>query len=298
MGSVGEDVRALQAALNCSAQTLPPLLVPDGIFGGKTLTKVKAFQTARKLAADGIVGPLTWAALHDRQQPHRRRHINCACGNTNHAVGAQLRQELAHYLAGPGKASFGQPQAFSARAGTPMKLGITAPKLRTMTDPEKAIIDSVYGNSIDYSTVFLSNKTGFDDRAFVLAVPASNGMGRTIQIVNIGESYTRHTLVHEFGHVWESQHHGNPTQYMANAVASQAAAGTANLVMRTDTYDAYAYVKGRPFSSYGAEQIAEMVADGVQDIIDHVRSIAKGAVDPELKLTIPRFENRALPDVH
>lgn len=38
-------------------------LAVDGVFGAKTLAKVKSFQRSHGLAADGVVGPRTWRAL-------------------------------------------------------------------------------------------------------------------------------------------------------------------------------------------------------------------------------------------
>jgi peptidoglycan hydrolase-like protein with peptidoglycan-binding domain len=35
----------------------------DGGFGAQTLAAVQAFQTAKGLTVDGIIGPATWAAL-------------------------------------------------------------------------------------------------------------------------------------------------------------------------------------------------------------------------------------------
>jgi peptidoglycan hydrolase-like protein with peptidoglycan-binding domain len=37
----------------------------DGVFGRNTERAVKAFQRARSLAADGIAGPATYAALEE-----------------------------------------------------------------------------------------------------------------------------------------------------------------------------------------------------------------------------------------
>lgn len=64
-GSRGVAVTCLQNLLN---ERDCPLEV-DGIFGASTLAAVRAFQNAHGLIPDGIVGPLTWAAL-EGDAPH------------------------------------------------------------------------------------------------------------------------------------------------------------------------------------------------------------------------------------
>ena len=59
-GSRGEPVKMLQQLLNTVGINAG---TPDGVFGPKTTAAVKAFQKARGLTADGIVGPGTWRAL-------------------------------------------------------------------------------------------------------------------------------------------------------------------------------------------------------------------------------------------
>jgi peptidoglycan hydrolase-like protein with peptidoglycan-binding domain len=52
IGSRGEVVKEWQRIIGVE---------PDGIFGSGTQAKTKTWQAARKLTADGIVGPATWA---------------------------------------------------------------------------------------------------------------------------------------------------------------------------------------------------------------------------------------------
>ena len=59
-GRTGQVVEALQAALNAAGIEAGEA---DGIFGPMTLTAVIAFQDARDLTIDGLVGPQTFGAL-------------------------------------------------------------------------------------------------------------------------------------------------------------------------------------------------------------------------------------------
>ena len=62
-GSSGENVKELQRMLN---KIFNENLKIDGIFGQITQNIVKDFQSIIGLNADGIVGPLTWAALRTK----------------------------------------------------------------------------------------------------------------------------------------------------------------------------------------------------------------------------------------
>ena len=62
LGSRSSDVKTLQELLNAKGYNAGSV---DGIFGKNTRAAVLAFQNANGLAADGIVGKLTWAKLYD-----------------------------------------------------------------------------------------------------------------------------------------------------------------------------------------------------------------------------------------
>jgi hypothetical protein len=64
-GSNGPAVLDLQSGLN---QLIRAGLTPDGAFGGLTAASVRAFQGARGLAPDAIVGPQTWDAFDEGDQ--------------------------------------------------------------------------------------------------------------------------------------------------------------------------------------------------------------------------------------
>lgn len=61
-GMSGPDIEVLQAILKARGYIITN---PDGIFEEYLDQKVREFQTAQGLAADGIAGPLTWGKLLD-----------------------------------------------------------------------------------------------------------------------------------------------------------------------------------------------------------------------------------------
>ncbi|QDR80187.1 C40 family peptidase [Sporomusa termitida] len=68
-GDQGEEVAAIQSQLNSLGFNAG---AADGDFGDVTVSAVKAFQKARGLEADGVIGPQTYRALMGRDIPVSR----------------------------------------------------------------------------------------------------------------------------------------------------------------------------------------------------------------------------------
>ena len=83
-GSNEPAVRDLQEALGALGHYHGPI---DGAFGDATEAAVKAFQQAREIPADGIVGKVTWINIDEADQS-----LPAECRD-NEAAGPQLAGE-------------------------------------------------------------------------------------------------------------------------------------------------------------------------------------------------------------
>jgi peptidoglycan hydrolase-like protein with peptidoglycan-binding domain len=290
LGSTGNDVVRLQELLNQKMPGAMPRLVTDGIFGPKTLARVQAFQAANGLVVDGIVGPKTWAALEAVAPQVVADRSGCNCGQhdpANRGVGEMVKSlyfRMASAAAALGLGAFDNQGTGSGTASA------GSGPLRMLTDPQKATLQPFFGDSVDYSTVFISDKSGAQGRPFTIAFPDSN---QTVQIINAG-SFTPsdRTLIHEMMHVWQSQHHTDKYAFMKAAVKCQAAAAAANAVAAVNDpmlslhsewpvqypYSAYAYSLGTDLDGYGAEQAANAVEHGNSTVCRTVKAAAKNSI--------------------
>lgn len=111
------------------------------------------------------------------------------------------------------------------------------PTARPMTEKERALTISVFGDSIDLSHVRI--KEGFSlSSLFVRSPHVYNN-----QVIGVGEGTLQDIFVHEMTHIWQEQH-GNPLI---------ARLGNASYDWKT------AVAKGVPFEKLGPEQQAEVV---------------------------------------
>lgn len=130
-GSRGPAVIELQQALSKLGYNPGPI---DGIFGQKTEAAVRAFQSAKGLVVDGIVGPKTWAAIDSAlKNLPKPTHLLVKRGSTGAAV-TELQRALTKlgYNPGPVDGVFGPKtevavRSFQAAKGLAVD-GIVGPK--------------------------------------------------------------------------------------------------------------------------------------------------------------------------
>ncbi len=179
------------------------------------------------------------------------------------------------------------------------KAGVVLPTTARFLDPaEQAEARKVYGNSLDFTKILITDGLGASGRKFTLAVNLASGgwhvvimMGDVLCWANptpCGPSTTccwrSVDLIHELAHAWQSQHHGpdptlpsfvkGPTAFMWNSVKCQGKAealtAASKLSGANKRYDAYAYTNppgNLGFDKYQSEQIAQQVQHHYQDML-------------------------------
>lgn len=265
MGESGEGVRVLQLAFMSLEYPMPISTKnytqePDGIFGAETFSAVKTFQGRNGLQQDGIVGRDTLGKL-DQLFSAEVKNLRPACGNCYRTTAPSHPASLIQAALGASHST--------GTGGAQLPTG-----LRFMTTPEENKAKTVFGNSLVFSKILISDGLGLNGRAFVTTLPPVAVPGPlNFAVVNWGPSPDDGTFFHELTHVWQSQHHVLPGAFMVNALASQ---GVAEVFGGS----AYAFIPGRLFIRYGAEQTAQQVERGKADIINHVRAFPPLVPDP------------------
>lgn len=318
VGSTGLDVQVAQAQLNLGYLNQKALVL-DGLFGPNTRERTVQFQRDRGLSVDAIIGPITWAALGQIKYDVRLTDDEGGCGNAD-SSNATRGQELAlafrsGALHGATEPTAGHAFAAATTASSISVGGVTVVPLKgSIHEPT---VRSVYASSLHYDRIFLSDAKGLEGRAFALVVPVPPGVvpslpfGGAVQVLNIGNSPSKDTLIHECGHAWQSQHATDSAAYLANCLACQGRALATNKAIgffdpKVKSHSrfpvnypmsAYAYRPGSAFESYGGEQIAEQIENNEAPIVAHVKGIAAGSIsqpnDKSLSITnIPIADRR------
>jgi hypothetical protein len=212
---------------------------------------------------------------------------------------------------------------------------------RFLDSAEQSEVMKIFRGSLDFTKILISDGLGFQGRGFTVAVPISSGWHVVMLMGDLCSWATRprsDTLIHELAHAWQSQHHGSdPTAFMKNSVGCQARAladllvakaaaataattaailrgvimpGTLARIARTaaaaEDVSAYAYIPGRAFSAYAAEQIAQQVEHTYNGrgrptptVISTILSVSPHArsTDNEASLRVISFHRKSTPGV-
>jgi hypothetical protein len=130
-----------------------------------------------------------------------------------------------------------------------------APKIRSLSTSEKNLAKSVFGNTINYDLVKITDTLGSGARPWTTNTPP-------IYTINVGGDYPSLTanddrkrlLIHELAHVWQGQH---LVPFTINSAAHQSLSAINN---GGDVASAYSYTVGKPWGQYNVEQQASIVA--------------------------------------
>jgi hypothetical protein len=331
-GAVGSHVAKIQTALRLlDGAQIDGAELSGKRYGRSTAAAVLAYKTKRGIInrayqskPDDIVGKMTIAALDQemfaRENDPQLDTDEVCCNGDPFAVSMQpvVAQQFAEQLSlQPGAALANAPSGALGFVGAVPASFSTFSLLshfKPISAPQIAVATPVFGSSIDFRFVFLSDFKGASGRAFTIVVA---GMA----VMNCGTfTPSNDKLIHELVHVWQSQHHSKPAAFIENSVKSQALAVTENeaLALIDPTLKAnprfpsqfprspYACITGKPFSEYAAEQIAKQVernflagagtpvAIATDPIVAHIKAVGPRGVDADnvTGLTTARTEDK------
>ncbi len=165
------------------------------------------------------------------------------------------------------------------------------PPSRPLTAEEEAVLREMYGDSLDYNSIRVSENNITTKMGI-----ASHAIGNTIYLANYDASdglnlQERELLVHEVGHVWQNQHGGN--DYIHKAVfamfnATIDAVGWGGLTLeafeihRNDAYNwRLGFSQGKSFDELNPEQQA-MVIQEIERARDDDGDVTPDDWDPPL----------------
>lgn len=224
-----------------------------------------------------------------------------------------------------------------------LPLGMIGVKLptaaRCLTPAEQSFAMGTYAGSLDFTKILIADGLGAEGRPFTVAVPTSVGWHVVMLLGDISRRWVGSgTLIHELAHAWQSQHHGSdPTAYMKNSVECQvkaladipiakaaAAAAAVEMAIASGVFDprtlasigsaaagresssSYAYVPGKSFGAYAAEQIAQQVEDSFNrtgrptpGVLSVMRSVSANvpSADNRASLSVISFHRKSTPGV-
>lgn len=137
-------------------------------------------------------------------------------------------------------------------------------KERLLTDDEKNLARGVFGSTLPYGAIWLSNGLGLGQRPYTIPHPLHLGSyvvhfgpagfdDATDSSVMILGMKADAVLVHELTHVWQGTNRRNPFDYIVDSLYNQFRFGAG-------AYD-YELTDGATWSDFSAEQQAHIVED-------------------------------------
>lgn len=131
-------------------------------------------------------------------------------------------------------------------------------KRRDLRGDEIIFAKYVFGNSLPYDEIKISNTIGFGKREFTTpALRKKNGIILHLGVHGFNSAINpleyRHIFIHELVHAWQSVHWKHRAGFVGDSVCQQ--------VILLKGAKAYDYELGKKWSEYHAEQQASIISD-------------------------------------